>query len=93
MTPADASQLESDLVGDPHKVGARTSLISYYYQKIETSRDASLIGVTAELLVEEIGLLRPPEKDTSEMINSADFGKRLLEPARSLEPGNPRWRQ
>ena len=137
-TPADASRLESDLVGDPHNVGARTRLISYYYQKmiaeprtrhifwlienhtgsvkyretpvmrlpaatpaaaermkneLETSKDASLIGVTGELLVEEIGLLRPPERDTPEMINSAGFGKRLLERARSLEPGNPRWRQ
>jgi hypothetical protein len=61
--------------------------------ELETSNDASLIGVTGELLVEEIGLLRPPERDTPEMVNSADFGKRLLERARSLEPGNPRWGQ
>jgi hypothetical protein len=61
--------------------------------ELETSTDATLIGVTGELLVEEIGLLRPRESDTPEMVNSADFGKRLLERARSLEPGNPRWRQ
>jgi hypothetical protein len=61
--------------------------------ELETSKDASLVGVTGELLVEEIGLLRPPARDTPEMVNSAEFGKRLLERARSLEPGNPRWRQ
>ena len=61
--------------------------------ELETSTDASLVGVTGELLVEEMGLLRRPERDTPEMVNSADFGKRLLERARSLEPGNPRWRQ
>jgi hypothetical protein len=61
--------------------------------ELETSTDASLIGVAGELLVEEVGLLRVPERDTPEMVNSADFGKRLLERARSLEPGNPRWRQ
>jgi hypothetical protein len=61
--------------------------------ELESSTDASLIGVTGELLVEEIGLLRGRERDTPEMVNSADFGKRLLERARSLEPGNPRWRE
>jgi hypothetical protein len=29
--PAEASRLESGLVGDPHNVAARTRLISYYY--------------------------------------------------------------
>jgi hypothetical protein len=61
--------------------------------ELETSTDASLIGVTGQLLVEEIGLLRRPERDTPEMVNSADFGRRLLERARSLEPDDPRWRQ
>jgi len=61
--------------------------------ELKTSKDASLVGVTGELLVEERGLLRRPERDTAEMVNSADFGKRLLERARSLELGNPRRRQ
>jgi hypothetical protein len=64
--------------------------------ELETSTDASLVGVTGELLVqqaEKTGLLRRPERDTPEMVNSADFGRRLLERARSLEPGNPHWRQ
>ena len=62
-------------------------------QELETSTDASLIGVTGELLVEETGRLREPGGDTPEMVNSTDFGKRLLERARSLEPANPRWKQ
>ena len=61
--------------------------------ELERSTDAALIGVTGELLLEQIGLIRRHEADTPEMANSADFARRLLERARSLEPGNPRWRQ
>ena len=61
-------------------------------QELETSTDASLIGVTGELLVDETELLRAPGGDTPEMVKSTDFGKRLLERARSLEPANPRWK-
>jgi hypothetical protein len=61
--------------------------------ELETSTDASLIGVTGQLLVEEIELLPRPERDTPEMVKSADFGRRLLERARRLEPDDPRWRQ
>jgi hypothetical protein len=60
---------------------------------LETTTDASLMGVTGELLVEHMGLLPPPKADTPEMVNSAGFGKQLLERAHRLEPGNPRWRQ
>ena len=61
--------------------------------ELETSTDASLIGVTGELLVEAIGLLSRHDGETPEMVSSADSGKRLLERARGLEPDNPRWRQ
>ncbi len=61
--------------------------------ELETSTDASLIGVTGELLVEAIALLSRHDGETPEMVSSADFGRRLLERARGLEPDNPRWRQ
>ena len=61
--------------------------------ELEDSQDASLIGMTGELLVEAAGLLSRPDRESPEMVSSADFGRHLLERARSLEPDNPRWRQ
>jgi hypothetical protein len=58
--------------------------------EVESSTDAALVGVTGELLVTEMSLLL--HNGTPEILNSAAFGRRLLERAQSLEPGNPRWR-
>jgi hypothetical protein len=73
--------------------GATAAAAERMKNELETSTDASLIGVTGELLVEQVGLLSQHDAESPEMVNSADFGRRLLERARSLEPDNPRWRQ
>jgi hypothetical protein len=59
--------------------------------ELKTSNDVALVGTTGELLVEQVGLLGG--SDSPEMVYCMSFGKRLLERARSLEPGNPRWRE
>jgi hypothetical protein len=59
--------------------------------ELESSADTALVGGTGELLVKEMSLLRRNGTDTPEMVDSAVFGRRLLERAQSLEPGNPRW--
>jgi hypothetical protein len=58
--------------------------------ELETSSDAALVGVTGELLVEQLVALG--EKDpTPDLVKSAAFGKQLLERARRLDPNNPQW--
>ena len=61
---------------------------------LEMSADAALVGETGEMLVEEVaGIVERGQPKTSEMTHSADFGRLLLERARSLEPANPRWKR
>jgi hypothetical protein len=62
-------------------------------KELETSGDAELVGVTGELLVEEIHLIGRGGTETPEMASSAEFGRRLVERARSLDPANPRWQR
>jgi hypothetical protein len=62
--------------------------------ELETSSDAALVGVTGELLVEQLGVLsKTPEVVTPEVVKSAAFGQQLLERARLLDPNNPEWRR
>jgi hypothetical protein len=61
---------------------------------LEMSADAALVGETGEMLVEEVAVIvERGQPKTSEMTHSADFGRRLLDRARSLEPANPRWKR
>ena len=61
---------------------------------LEVSADAALVGETGEMLVEEAaGIVERSQPKTSEMTHSADFGRLLLDRARSLEPANPRWKR
>jgi hypothetical protein len=61
---------------------------------LETSADAALLGETGEMLIEEVAvIIERGQPKTSEMTHSADFGRLLLERARSLDPANPRWKR
>jgi hypothetical protein len=53
--------------------------------ELETSSDAALVGVTGELLVEQLALLSDQDK-TPDAVKSGNFGKQLLERARRLDP-------
>jgi hypothetical protein len=59
--------------------------------ELETSSDAALVGVTGELLVEQLAVLSEQDR-TQDDVKSAAFGKQLLERARCLDPKNPEWR-
>jgi len=58
--------------------------------ELETSPDATLVGVTGELLVEQLVVLSEQDR-TPEVVKSAAFGQQLLERARRLDPHNPEW--
>ena len=58
--------------------------------ELETSSDAALVGVTGELLVEQLVFLGE-QGQTQEVVKSTAFGKQLLERARRLDPNNPEW--
>jgi hypothetical protein len=58
--------------------------------ELETSSDAALVGVTGELLVEQLVVLGEQDQ-TPDVVKSAAFGKQLLERARRLDPNNPEW--
>ena len=53
--------------------------------ELETSSDAALVGVTGELLVEQLAVLSEQDR-TQDDVKSAAFGKLLLERARRLDP-------
>ncbi len=59
--------------------------------ELEASSDAALLGVTGQLLVEQLVVLGEQDQ-TEEVAKSAAFGKQLLEWARRLDPNNPEWR-
>jgi hypothetical protein len=58
--------------------------------ELEASSDAALVGVTGELLVEQLVVLGE-QNQTPDLVKSAAFGKQLLERARRLDPKNPEW--
>jgi hypothetical protein len=59
-------------------------------RELERSSDAALVGVTGELLVEQIEVLGE-QGQGSDVVKGAAFGKQLLERARRLDPNNPEW--
>lgn len=64
--------------------GAGPELAEKLKSELETSSDAALVGVTGELLVEQLLVLRE-RGQTPEVVQSAAFGQQLLERARSLD--------
>jgi len=60
--------------------------------ELETSSDAALVGVTGELLVEQLGALSKQDQ-TPQVVKCAAFGEELLKRARLLDPKNPEWRR
>ena len=58
--------------------------------ELESSSDSALVGVTGELLVEQLVVLSEQDR-TPEVVKSAAFGQQLLERARRLDPHNPEW--
>jgi hypothetical protein len=58
--------------------------------ELETSSDAALVGVSGELLVEQLVVLSEQDR-TPDVVKSAAFGKQLLARARRLDPKNPEW--
>jgi hypothetical protein len=59
-------------------------------RELETSSDAALVGVTGQLLVEQLVILGE-QGQTADVVRSAAFGKQLLGRARRLDPNNPAW--
>jgi hypothetical protein len=59
--------------------------------ELEISSDAALVGVTGELLVEQLAVQNEQDQ-TPDLVKGAAFGKQLLERARRLDPNNPEWR-
>jgi hypothetical protein len=70
--------------------GAGPELAEKLKSELETSSDAALVGVTGELLVEQLVVLGEQDQ-TPDVVKSATFGKQLLERARRLDPNNPEW--
>jgi hypothetical protein len=94
--PGDGSRRftgAGEYVGVRLSFNASLSMAEKLMTELETSADAALVGGTGELLAKEMALLRQYGTDTPEMVGSTIFGRRLLERAQVLEPGNPRWRQ
>jgi hypothetical protein len=60
--------------------------------ELETSSDAALVGVTGELLVEQLAVLRK-QAQTPEVVQIAAFRQQLVERARRLDANNPEWRR
>lgn len=58
--------------------------------ELETSYDAALVGVTGELLVEQLALQSEHDR-TPDLVKGAALGQQLLERARRLDPNNPEW--
>ena len=58
--------------------------------ELETSSDAALVGVTGELLLEQLVVLGEQDQ-TLDVVKGVAFGKQLLERARRLDPNNPEW--
>lgn len=58
--------------------------------ELETSYDAALVGVTGELLVEQLAV-QSEQDQTPDLVKGAAFGRQLLERARRLDPNNPEW--
>jgi hypothetical protein len=58
--------------------------------ELESSSDSALVGVTGELLVEQLVVLSEQDQ-TPDVVQGAAFGKQLLERARRLDPTNPEW--
>jgi hypothetical protein len=70
---------------------ARRELAEKLKSELETSSDAALVGVTGELLIEQLAILSQHDQ-TPDAVQSAAFGEQLLERARRLDPKNPEWR-
>jgi hypothetical protein len=72
--------------------GAGLELAEKLKSELETSADAALVGVTGELLVEQLTVL-DAESRMPDVVKGAAFGQQLLERARRLDPNNPEWRR
>ena len=70
--------------------GAGPELAEKLKSQLETSSDAALLGVTGELLIEQLAVLGEQGQMPYEA-KSAAFGKQLLERARRMDPNNPEW--
>ena len=70
--------------------GVGPELAEELKSELETSSDAALVGVTGELLVEQLVVLREKGR-TPQVLKSAAFGQQLVERARRLDPNNPEW--